>query len=66
MLKENVTYPLTFLVPKMLKENVIGTKKYNFILQGLKTKLRIFIKTKNLINPRLNKHLYYTFILVTR
>ena len=28
-----------FLIPKMLKEDVAETKKCDFILQGLKTKL---------------------------
>jgi len=32
-------------------ENLTGTKKCDFVLLGLKTKLRIFIGTKNLINP---------------
>jgi hypothetical protein len=33
-----------------ITKNFVGTKKYDLILQGLKTKLQIFIGIKNLIN----------------
>jgi len=37
--------------PKVKMENFIGTKSWRKILEGLKRKVGIFIRTKNIFNP---------------
>ena len=43
-------------------ENFIGTKSWRKILEGLKRKVGIFIRTKNIFNP---KKIHKYFVLET-
>jgi len=52
----NSTYEFTLKAgPKVKMENFIGTKSWRKILEGLKRKVGIFIRTKNMFNPKI-KH----------
>jgi len=54
-----------YLVPKILKKNVKGTKNCDFYLYGLKIKLWIFLKTIYLVNPIFNNGFLHEYIIST-
>jgi len=41
--------------PKVKMKNFIGTKSWRKILEGLKQKVDIFIRTKNIFNPNIKR-----------
>jgi len=48
----NSTYEFTLKEgPKVKMEKILGTKNRRKILEGLKRKVGIFIRTKNIFNP---------------
>jgi len=47
----------------MKMENFLGTKSWSEILERLKQKVDIFIRTKNIFNPKLFKSILYNIIL---